>query len=181
MEASENCCSFGISIRCGIYSEKTVGKYRDHLFANKGKFEEDNRGKYKRQCLMNDENFRLQASMWVREHAYRKGEGNMTSKSFCEWVNSDLLPNSNLSENMPCSIKLRTSTRWLHPLGYHPINHKKGAYVDGHEREDVIAHRKKYLSSMKRLYDTHFPPPPPSDELPEPPPPDAETRKKNLF
>ena len=79
-----------------------------NFFENKGKFEEDKRGKYKWQCLMNDENFRLQASMWIREHTYCKGEPNMTSKSFCEWVNSDLLPNSNLTENMPRSIKLRT-------------------------------------------------------------------------
>ena len=51
-------------------------------------------------------------------------------------------------------------------------------YVDGHEREDVVAYHQKYLDVMKDLRDTHLPPPLPSDERPTTPPPDAETRKK---
>ncbi len=50
--------------------------------------------------------------------------------------------------------------------------------MDGHERDDVVAHRREYLTMMKTLHDTHLPPPPASDERAATPPPDAETRKK---
>ena len=100
------------------FNEKTVRKYHDKFLEYKGKFVDEESGKYKKQCLMNDENFRLQVSMWVRENAYQKGEVNTSAKYFCEWVNSDLLPNPDFPSNMPCTIKLRTTISWLHRLGY---------------------------------------------------------------
>ena len=72
----------------------------------------------------------------------------------------------------------KTATRWLHCLGFRPTSHKKGAYVDGHERDDVVAHRKKFLDQMKGLREALLPPPPPSDERAATPPPDAEHRKR---
>ena len=101
----------------------------------------------------------------------------MTAGSFCAWVNKELLPSRNLPPNFPRSIGLRTATRWLHRLGYRPQSHKKGAYVDGHERDDVIAHRREYLDMVKKLHDSHLPPPPSGERAPTPPP-DAESKKK---
>ena len=43
---------------------------------------------------------------------------------------------------------LGTSRKWLHELGFHVLDKKKGIYIDGHEREDVIQHRKKFLHQM---------------------------------
>ena len=54
---------------------------------NKGKFKEEQCGKHKRDCLFNDEDLRLQASMWARENAVSKGGPNMTARAFCQWVN----------------------------------------------------------------------------------------------
>ena len=153
-------------------NEKTVRKYRKEFYENKGSFKDEKRGKYMRHCLLNEVNLRLEAAMFIREHGYRKGEANLNAKSFCQWVNNDLLPSSNLAPNMPRSISVRTATRWLH---------KKGAYVDGHEREDVVAYQKEFLSSLEDLREFHLPPPPPSDERPATPPPDAETRKKRVL
>lgn len=160
------------------FNEKTVRGYRKDFFDNKGSFKEEKRGKYKRLSLFNDENLRLKAAMWVRENAVRKGEANMTARSFCQWINNDLLPSSNLPANFPRSICVRTATKWLHRLGYRPQSHKKGAYVDGHERDDVVASRKEYLGMLKKLRDLHLPPPPVSDERAATPPTDAETRRK---
>ena len=159
------------------FNEKTVRLYRKEFFESNGQFKETRQGKYKRNCLLKDENLRLEASMWVREHACKKGEANMTAKSFCQWVNEDLLPSHNLPPNLPRSISVRTATRWLHQLGYRPLSHKKGAYVDGHEREDVVKSRDEYLKELKHLQETHLPPPPCSDERAATPPPDAESRK----
>ena len=108
----------------------------------------------------------------------RKSEANLNAKLFCQWVNNDLLPSSDLQPNLPRMISVRTATCWLHRLGFRKVGHKKGAYVDAHKREDVVAHRREYLDMMKALRDTHLPPPLPSDEHPTTPPPDAETRKK---
>lgn len=99
---------------------------------NKGRFREEKRGKYKRLSLFNDEELRLQASMWVRENVVNESGPNMTARSFCQWDNETLLPSSNLPAFFPRSITVITATRWLHRLGYRPKSHKKGTYVDGH-------------------------------------------------
>ena len=51
------------------YNEKTVRQYRKEFFTQKGKFKEGKQGKYKRHCLLNDENLQLEAAMYVRENA----------------------------------------------------------------------------------------------------------------
>ena len=102
----------------------------------------------------------------------------MTAASFCQSVNETLLACHSLDANLPRRISILTATRWLHHLSFRPQSHKKGAYVDGHEREDVIKSRKEYLTTIHNLKDKHLPAPPCSDEHPATPPPDAESRKK---
>ena len=114
-------------------------------------------GKYKRICLFNKESLHL---VYVRKNAVKKGAPNLVARDFCHWVNK-LLPSSDLLLH---TITVRTATRWLNRLGFRPTSHKKGAYVDGHKREDVVAHRKKFLEVMTELRTSHLPPPPPSDE-----------------
>ena len=133
------------------FNERTVRQYHKEFIENKGQFPEMKQGRYKRMCLLNDDELRLEASMWVRASAYQKGEANMTASTFCQWVNDDLLPSHHLPPELPRSISLRTAMRWLHKLGFRPTSHKKGAYVDGHEREDVVAHRAEFLMKLKEL------------------------------
>ena len=45
------------------YNEKMVRQYCKEFFTQKGKFKEGKQGKYKRHCLLNDENLRLKAAM----------------------------------------------------------------------------------------------------------------------
>ena len=160
------------------FNERTVRKYNDDFFTNRGQFPETKRGKYTQQCLLSNETLRLEAAMWVRENAYQKGAANMTAASFCQWVNETLLVQHNLDANLPRRISVRTATQWLHHLGLRPQSHKKGAYVDGHEREDVVKSRREFLQQIRHLKDTHLPPPPCSDERAGTPPADAENRKK---
>ena len=51
------------------------------------------------------------------------------------------LMNCNLPPGFPCSISPHIAIRWLHPLGFKPSLHKKEAFMDGHEREDVVCSR----------------------------------------
>ena len=83
----------------------------------------------------------------------------MTARSFCGWVNDNLLPSVHLPPHFPRSISLGTAIRWLHHLGFKPVSHKKGVYIDGHERNDVVAHRKFLLAELDKLAQAHKPPP----------------------
>ena len=47
------------------------------------------------------------------------------------------------------------AVRWLHHLGFKPVSYRKGVYIDGHEREDVVRHRSQYLDTMVTLRDSH--------------------------
>ena len=92
---------------------------------------------------------------------------NMTAQSFWDWVNSSLLPSSHLQPHFPRSISVCTAIRWLHHLRFKPVSHKKGVYIDGHEREDVVRHRKSFLKTLGELRESHKPPPPSSDDPPQ--------------
>ena len=117
------------------FAERTVRRYRKEFFENGLKFKDSQQGKHKRLLVLSNENLRKE---WVRENAFKKGEPNMTAASFCEYINSILLPSHHLPPNFPRTISFRTA---VHRLRFKPISHKKGIYIDGHEREDVV----KYL------------------------------------
>ena len=130
-----------------------------NFFANNIQFKDTQQGKYERQCVLSDEDLRSRASQWVRENAFKKGKSNMTSPMFCEYVNNDLLLVHHLSQHFPRTISLYTAVHWLHQLGFKPVSHKKGVYIDGHKREDVVKHRKEFLTNVKQLQETQQPPP----------------------
>ncbi len=72
----------------------------------------------------------------------------MTAASFCSWVNGTLLPHSTLEPGYPRIISVESARKWLHELGFFIVDKKKDVYYDGHEREDVIESRRKYLRKM---------------------------------
>ena len=87
----------------------------------------------------------------------------MTSNDFKNWVNTELIPNIVIPMNSPSQIQNRTAGKWLHELGFCPHSHKKGVFIDGHEREDVREYRQLFLRKLEILESTHMPPPLPSD------------------
>ena len=56
-----------------------------------------------------------------------------------------------------------TARKWLQKLGFKKVNHTKGVYFDGHEREDVVSYRTEFLDKLEELdrrcivYDGHVP------------------------
>ena len=80
----------------------------------------------------------------------------MTSIDFCRWVNEALLPNSTLEPGFPRKIGLETARKWLHHLGFEVLTAKKGIFIDGHERDDVVESRKLFLRKMVKLGFLHF-------------------------
>lgn len=95
------------------------------------------------------------------------------------------MPNSILDPGYPRRICLETARKWLHELGFHVLDKKKGIYIDGHECDDVIQHHKTFLRQMISsgfLLKDHAP----NDEAKEAFPcdlesPTPERRAKNIF
>ena len=146
-------------------NEKTIRTWRKSYYANMGKFSDSKQGKHSRPYILDDEKLRHDAATWVRSNASKKGEANMTAAKFCEWVNAELLPNASVPPGCPLNIKPRTAVKWLHDLGFRPQMHKKGIYIDGHERSDVVEYRNLFLRKLDILEQTHLPPPSCSDGL----------------
>jgi len=62
----------------------------------------------------------------------------------------EILPRLMVSFATP--ISCTTTYDWLLRLGFYKSEVKKGVYVDGHEREDVIAYRQEvFLPIMAKL------------------------------
>src|SRR5277367_5069173 len=49
-------------------------------------------------------------------------------------------------------ISVRTAQRWLHRMGWCYRRKQNGMSVDGHEREDVVEYREKFIEQWK-IYD----------------------------
>ena len=146
-------------------NEKTVWTWRKDFYANHGSFSESRQGRHARPYVLDDEECRRKACEWVRLKATSKGKPNMTAMMFSSWVNTELLPHSDLPPGCPQQIVERTAVNWLHEIGFHPQSHKKDIYIDGHERDDVVEYRKLFLRKLEIMEGTHLPPPPYSDEL----------------
>ncbi len=91
--------------------------------------------------LVQEESFQLEARQFVRQNANKKGEPNLTAEMFQQWV----------CDKYRTKICKETARVWLHKLGFDQRCHSKGVYFDGHDREDVVAHRKQFVSQLADL------------------------------
>ena len=48
-------------------------------------------------------------------------------------------------------IRSRTACRWLHQLGYNWRDIRKGVFIDGHERPDVVEYRNQFLREIEAV------------------------------
>lgn len=108
-------------------------------------------GRYIRSgVLWTNEDLNKKATRYIREHADIKGQPNLTIGKFCQWVNDDL-PNETLEPGFPRKIAMETARKWMHELGFEVVLKKKGTFVDGHERDDVVLYCKTFLRRMVTL------------------------------
>jgi hypothetical protein len=72
-------------------------------------------------------------------------------KDIAQTLSTVLIPDPKNPENCRNrrGIKSRTARNWLHRLGYSWRDIKKGVFIDGHERPDVIESRWEFLGQMK--------------------------------
>ena len=62
-----------------------------------------------------------------------------------------LLPNETLEPGFPRKISVETACKWMHEMGFEVLMAKKGSFVDGHERDDVVDYWKKFLRRLVSL------------------------------
>ncbi|KAG1841565.1 hypothetical protein DFJ58DRAFT_707849 [Suillus subalutaceus] len=62
-------------------------------------------------------------------------------------------PNVQQKHGLKKTISLATAQRWMHMMDFRWTKSPSGQYVDGHERDDVVAYRqKKFLPSIAELF-----------------------------
>ena len=117
-----------------------------------GEIPESKQGKYQRSgVLWLDESLNRKATQYIRDNACVKEKLNLTVSQFCQWVNDDLFPSETLEPGFPRKVSVETSRKWMIELGFSVVCKKKGTYVDGHERDDVVEYRKTFLRRMVYL------------------------------
>ena len=87
------------------------------------------------------------------------------------------------SQVSPPKISLKTARLWLHHLGFEVLTVRKGIFIDGHERLDVIDARKLFLRKMTKLGFLHITNAPTKDAmkaLPDVDAPTSERRSKTV-
>jgi hypothetical protein len=84
--------------------------------------------------------------VWLENQSSKE----MTPSTFCRALNTTILPELGIALKHPLSH--RTARRWLLRMGYQRCVLRKGVYMDGHEREDVVKYRNEvFLPQMKEL------------------------------
>jgi hypothetical protein len=133
-------------------SDKTIQEWRKQFFENDGMITETEQGQYERSGIVwSSEELNRKATVFIRENANVKGQPNRTVGKFCQWVNDNLLVNTTLEPGFPQKIGIETARKWMHELGFSVVQKKKGTFVDGHERDDVVNYRNIFLRRMASL------------------------------
>ncbi len=81
------------------------------------------------------ETFQLESRTFVREHAYNKGEPNLTVQAFADWIDS----------TYQTKVHTETAHRWLGVLGFSQVHHQKGFIsMDMTDRRCIVQERVSY-------------------------------------
>ena len=130
-------------------NDRIVREWRATFLTNNNSFPNTLQGKYQRRgVLWSDEKLNNSVRKYVHENANIKAKANMTSVSFCKWVNEELLPNWVLEPGYLRKIGLEAVRKCLHHLEFHLLDHKEGIYINGHERDDIIEYCQNFLCKM---------------------------------
>jgi hypothetical protein len=81
----------------------------------------------------------------VRVYLATQDLGSVNPRTLCRHINDIILP----ALDIKATISESTAQRWLRfKLGYECKESKKGIYIDGHERPDVIKERSEFVEEI---------------------------------
>ena len=108
---------------------------------------------YNRKTVLEDEEVLQEIQGKLAEKAK---SGFIKAQDVCDIVASENVQTlfSRLGVHKP-GISLSTAQRWLAKMNWHYKEMKKGMYIDGHERDDVVAYRHMFVHRWAD-YEAHF-------------------------
>lgn len=113
------------------------------VFLETGQLPQSNQGKHRKTLsILSDEDISIQ----IREWLATAPKGSRNPEQLANWVNNTLLLQVNGHRNTHVSV--RTIRNWMNTLGYKYGVWKKGVFIDGHERDDVVEYRLDFLQRM---------------------------------
>lgn len=80
--------------------------------------------------------------------------GKVTPRALANQINNTIFPALGISPKNPLSI--RTARRWLIKLGWRHTLIKKGVYMDGHERADVVHYREDVFLPLMAAFEARM-------------------------
>jgi len=126
----------------GPYKAKCI-RYWSSYFVENGDLPLYKQGKHaKIISFLEDEEIQAECLKYLRSLDPEK----VTPKDFAHQLQHHISP---LIFGFSIEISETTAINWLHKLNFSIVEHKKSCYVDGHEREDVVEDRIRFLESMK--------------------------------
>ena len=103
-----------------------------------------------RSSILEDEDFRRNIQLHLTEIAKK---GYICAQDIVDYVATPEVQQQ--LGTRAHGIHIRTAQRWLHKLSWRYQQKKKGMYIDGHEREDVVEYRKGFIERWKE-YEKRF-------------------------
>jgi len=110
-------------------------------------------GKANAHSWLNDEGVQSRTRAWLTAQKV----GSVTPKKLQSALTSIIFPDLGIHPKQPLSM--RTARRWLLKLGWRHTTVRKGVYMDGHERDDVVKYRREVFLPLMAQYEarmTHY-------------------------
>ena len=128
----------------GPYSACQLWEYKAHVLKHHALPHSKSHSKNEHLTMLDNETL-LQG---IREYLADTRLGEVTPSLFQHHLTHIIFPSLGMSD-AASSISESICRRWLHELGYRSLKVRKGLYVDGHERPDVIKARGTFLARMR--------------------------------
>ena len=134
----------------GVYFARRVRALARHFQVFEQLPIEKQGGKRSTNSWLHDEAVQTRTRAWLT--AQKVGE--VTPRKLQQAVTSTIFPDLNIMPKKPLSK--RTARRWLIKLGWRHTTVRKGVYMDGHERDDVVKYRKEVFLPLMAQYESRM-------------------------
>jgi hypothetical protein len=131
----------------GVYFAQKIQALAHHYQIFEQLPKESCGGACKSQTLLADEQVKKAALDWLNIQT----AGKVTPKKFQEALNATIIPTLLINLKQPLSE--RTAHQWLVKLGWRRSVLRKGVYMDGHERNDVVDYRQNVFLPLMEGYE----------------------------
>jgi hypothetical protein len=113
-----------------------------NTFLRSGAIPVSERGKHKKLgCFLRDEDVQEEIDTYLRENKFEVRIHTPT-----KYINEEVLPD--LDDGLSMKLFERNVIRWMKIFGHSYREATKGVYMDGHERNNVVAYRGQFLAKM---------------------------------